>query len=72
MKKDRRTFLKTAALAGAAAASGAGLAVPAAAQTAAPPPRAGAPGLPKGITFATLRNNDGEPTLPTGAPAFVN
>ena len=61
MKNDRRTFLKTAALAGAAATSGLGLATPAAAQTAAP--RAGAPGLPKGMTFATLRNGDGEPTL---------
>jgi 2-keto-4-pentenoate hydratase/2-oxohepta-3-ene-1,7-dioic acid hydratase in catechol pathway len=62
MKNDRRTFLKTAAIAGAAATSGlAGLAAPAAAQTGGG--RAGAPGLPKGMTFATLRNGDGEPTL---------
>jgi 2-keto-4-pentenoate hydratase/2-oxohepta-3-ene-1,7-dioic acid hydratase in catechol pathway len=70
MKKDRRTFLKTAALAGAAATSGLGLAAPAIAQTAAAAgqtgaatPTAGPRELPKGMTFATLRNDGGEPTL---------
>ena len=54
MKNDRRTFLKTAALAGAAATSGlGGLTTPAAARTGAG--RAGTQELPKGMTFATLR-----------------
>ncbi|MFL5182627.1 MAG: fumarylacetoacetate hydrolase family protein, partial [Microvirga sp.] len=54
MKNDRRTFLKTAALAGAAATSGlGGLTTPAAARTGAA--RAGTQQLPKGMTFATLR-----------------
>jgi 2-keto-4-pentenoate hydratase/2-oxohepta-3-ene-1,7-dioic acid hydratase in catechol pathway len=54
MDQDRRTFLKTSALIGAAAA-GAGVltdATPAAAQTAAHPAE-----LPKGFTFATLAHN---------------
>ena len=56
MKNDRRTFLKTAALAGAAATSGlGGLATPAAARTGAAAARAGTQELPKGMTFATLR-----------------
>jgi 2-keto-4-pentenoate hydratase/2-oxohepta-3-ene-1,7-dioic acid hydratase in catechol pathway len=53
MDQDRRSFLKTTSLAGAATFAGAaGLAMPAAAQTAARPsePR----DLPKGMTFATL------------------
>ncbi|MFL5146613.1 MAG: fumarylacetoacetate hydrolase family protein [Microvirga sp.] len=54
MKNDRRTFLKTAALAGAAATSGlGGLTAPAAARTG--QARAGTQELPKGMTFATLR-----------------
>jgi hypothetical protein len=49
MKNDRRTFLKTAALAGAAATSGlGGLAAPAAARTGGA--RAGTQELPKGMT----------------------
>jgi 2-keto-4-pentenoate hydratase/2-oxohepta-3-ene-1,7-dioic acid hydratase in catechol pathway len=57
MDQDRRTFLQTTALAGAAAVAGAGsLSVPAAAQTAgASEPK----DLPKGMTFATLRRPDG-------------
>jgi 2-keto-4-pentenoate hydratase/2-oxohepta-3-ene-1,7-dioic acid hydratase in catechol pathway len=58
MKNDRRAFLKAAALAGAAATSGAvSLAAPAAAQTG-PAPRAGSGDMPKGMTFATLRQGD--------------
>jgi 2-keto-4-pentenoate hydratase/2-oxohepta-3-ene-1,7-dioic acid hydratase in catechol pathway len=57
MEQDRRTFLQTSALAGAAAlASTAGLNGPVAAQTsgAAEPKE-----LPRGMTFATLRRPDG-------------
>ena len=59
MDHDRRTFLKTTSLVGAAAAvTAAGLpsTTPAAAQTA---PAGGPRELPKGMTFATLRGPDG-------------
>src|SRR5215213_2748596 len=88
MKNDRRTFLKTAALAGAAATSGlGGLTTPAAARTGAA--RAGTQELPKGMTFATLRQGSeyglgirtergvldvvkAESELSEGAPTTIN
>jgi 2-keto-4-pentenoate hydratase/2-oxohepta-3-ene-1,7-dioic acid hydratase in catechol pathway len=57
MEHDRRTFLKTTALAGAATVAGAAtlpVAMPAAAQTTTEPKE-----LPKGMTFATLRRPEG-------------
>ncbi len=66
MKQDRRTFLKTTALAGAAAAAGAASMTPAAAQSrAAAQARAAIQSAvepPKGMTFATLMK-DGAPRL---------
>jgi hypothetical protein len=64
MDKTRRTFLKTAGLAGAAATALPSLTAPAQAQGAAPSPaaggrRSGAQELPKGMTFCTLRGADG-------------
>jgi 2-keto-4-pentenoate hydratase/2-oxohepta-3-ene-1,7-dioic acid hydratase in catechol pathway len=60
MQQDRRKFLKTTGIAGAAALSGAGALsglAPSAARAAA---KAGEPAeLPKGMTFATLRRADG-------------
>jgi 2-keto-4-pentenoate hydratase/2-oxohepta-3-ene-1,7-dioic acid hydratase in catechol pathway len=56
MDHDRRTFLKTTALAGVAAAATLPAATPAAAQTA---PAGELKELPKGMTFATLRRPDG-------------
>ena len=60
MDHDRRTFLKTTGLAGAAAVAGAStlpMVTPGAAQTTT---AAGEPQeLPKGMTFATLRRDDG-------------
>src|SRR5437588_8962469 len=58
MEHDRRTFLKTTGLAGAAAVTGAAPllvadAAPGAAGSAEPKE------LPKGMTFATLRRSDG-------------
>jgi 2-keto-4-pentenoate hydratase/2-oxohepta-3-ene-1,7-dioic acid hydratase in catechol pathway len=55
MTQDRRTFLKTTALAGAAAASGLAVAQPAAAQTAARRTEH----MPRGLTFATLKRETG-------------
>src|SRR5712691_12727922 len=55
MSQDRRTFLKTTALAGAAAAAGA-LPAPALAQRAA---TTGSQQMPKGFVFATLRRPSG-------------
>jgi 2-keto-4-pentenoate hydratase/2-oxohepta-3-ene-1,7-dioic acid hydratase in catechol pathway len=55
MTQDRRTFLKTTALAGAAAASGLAAAPPAAAQTAARRTEH----MPRGLTFATLKRETG-------------
>jgi len=55
MTQDRRTFLKTTALAGAAAASGLAVAPPAAAQTAARRTEH----MPRGLTFATLKRETG-------------
>jgi len=52
MDQDRRTFLKTTGLVGAAVAAGAGIAAPATAQTS----TGGA--MPKGLVFATLRRGD--------------
>src|SRR5262247_2463781 len=57
MSQNRRTFLKTTALAGAAAA-GAGLAAPALAQRTAAP-TTGAQQLPRDLTLATLRRAGG-------------
>jgi 2-keto-4-pentenoate hydratase/2-oxohepta-3-ene-1,7-dioic acid hydratase in catechol pathway len=57
MKQDRRTFLKTTALAGAAAGVGA-LAAPALAQRAAAP-TTGSQQMPRGFAFATLRRANG-------------
>src|SRR5437868_1566669 len=64
MDKTRRTFLKTAGLAGAAASAFPSLASPAQAQATGPAPaagtrRSGAQELPKGMTFCTLRGADG-------------
>src|SRR3977135_851976 len=59
MTQDRRTFLKTATLAGAAAASvvaASSSSSPALAQTAA---RRGAEHMPRGLTFATLKRDAG-------------
>src|SRR5215472_12107883 len=56
MGQDRRTFLKTTALAGAAVAAGA-TSMPALAQRAAAP--AGAPQMPHGLVLATLRRSGG-------------
>src|ERR1700716_861135 len=59
MTQDRRTFLKTATLAGAAAAASvvaASSSSPALAQTAA---RRGAEHMPRGLTFATLKRDAG-------------
>ena len=88
MKNDRRTFLKTAALVGAAATSGlSGLPTPAAARTGGA--RAGTQELPKGMTFATLRQGSeyglgirtergvldvvkAESELSEGAPTTIN
>src|SRR5215475_11530482 len=58
MTQDRRTFLKTTALAGAAAASAGALAAPALAQRTAAP-TTGSREMPKGLTFATLRRPGG-------------
>jgi 2-keto-4-pentenoate hydratase/2-oxohepta-3-ene-1,7-dioic acid hydratase in catechol pathway len=55
MTQDRRTFLKTTALAGAAAASGLAVATPAAAQTAARRTEH----MPRGLTLATLKRETG-------------
>lgn len=55
MTQDRRTFLKTTALAGAAAASGVAIATPALAQKAAMGPQA----MARGFVFATLRKANG-------------
>ena len=55
MTHDRRTFLKTTALAGAAAASGLAVAQPAAAQTAARRTEH----MPRGLTLATLKRETG-------------
>jgi 2-keto-4-pentenoate hydratase/2-oxohepta-3-ene-1,7-dioic acid hydratase in catechol pathway len=57
MKQDRRTFLKTTALAGAAASVGT-LAAPALAQRAAAP-TTGSQQMPRGFAFATLRRANG-------------
>src|SRR5215475_6609464 len=57
MSQNRRTFLRTTALAGAAAA-GAGLAAPALAQRTAAP-TTGAQQLPRDLTLATLRRAGG-------------
>src|SRR3979490_569851 len=60
MTQDRRTFLKTAPLAGAAAAASvvaASSSSPARAQTAA---RRGAEHMPRGLTFATLNRKAGQ------------
>ena len=57
MKQDRRTFLKTASVAGVAAATGLPAATAARAQATAP--ASGRAELPKGLTFATLRGPDG-------------
>lgn len=55
MKQDRRTFLKTTGLVGAAVATGASVAVtPAAAQTA----TSGAREMPKGLVLATLKRGE--------------
>jgi len=57
MTQDRRTFLKTATLAGAAAAASAvASSSPARAQTAA---RRGPERMPRGLTFATLKRDTG-------------
>src|SRR3979490_1166923 len=57
MTQDRRTFLKTATLVGAAAAASAvASSSPARAQTAA---RRGAEHMPRGLTFATLKRDAG-------------
>ncbi len=57
MQQDRRTFLKVAGFAGAAAVTGTAAAAPAAAQIA---PSKGEPKtLPKKMTFATLQRPDG-------------
>jgi 2-keto-4-pentenoate hydratase/2-oxohepta-3-ene-1,7-dioic acid hydratase in catechol pathway len=56
MSQDRRTFLKTTALAGAAAAATGALAAPALAQRAA---TTGSQQMPKGLVFATLRRPNG-------------
>ena len=55
MTQDRRTFLKTTALAGAVAASGVAVAQPAAAQTAARRTEH----MPRGLTFATIKRETG-------------
>ena len=56
MDQDRRTFLKTTALAGAAAVAGVSTSIQAqTASTAAAQPQA----MPKGMTFATLKRADG-------------
>src|SRR5262249_33452128 len=55
MTQDRRTFLKTTALAGAAAASAIAAAPSAAAQTAARRTEH----MPRGLTFATLKRETG-------------
>ena len=57
MKQDRRTFLKTASVAGVAAATGLPAATAARAQATAP--ASSRAELPKGLTFATLRGPDG-------------
>jgi 2-keto-4-pentenoate hydratase/2-oxohepta-3-ene-1,7-dioic acid hydratase in catechol pathway len=57
MEQDRRTFLKTTAVAGAAAAAGATLSVPARAQGAAATAADGA--MPREFVFATLRRPQG-------------
>lgn len=57
MTQDRRSFLKTAGVAGAAAVAAQALVRPAAAQSA--PPASGTRDMPKGMTFATLRRADG-------------
>jgi 2-keto-4-pentenoate hydratase/2-oxohepta-3-ene-1,7-dioic acid hydratase in catechol pathway len=58
MTQNRRTFLKTAALAGAAATASGTLAAPALAQRAAAP-TSGPQQLPRGLTLATLRRPSG-------------
>src|SRR5262245_43696608 len=58
MTQNRRTFLKTAALAGAAATTSGALAAPALAQRAAAP-TSGTQQLPRGLTLATLRRPSG-------------
>src|SRR3954466_12148999 len=58
MKQDRRSFLKTTALAGAAAAGVGTLAAPALAQRAAAP-TAGSQQLPRGLVLANLRRASG-------------
>jgi 2-keto-4-pentenoate hydratase/2-oxohepta-3-ene-1,7-dioic acid hydratase in catechol pathway len=85
MKQDRRTFLKTTALAGAAAASGVAIAAPALAQKAAMGPQT----MARGFVFATLRKPTGlglgvrtdrgildvaaaEQELKEGAPTTIN
>jgi 2-keto-4-pentenoate hydratase/2-oxohepta-3-ene-1,7-dioic acid hydratase in catechol pathway len=60
MQQDRRTFLKTTGLAGAAAVAGTAIAaVPAAAQRMATPRTAGPQQMPTGMTFATLMRGTG-------------
>src|SRR5262245_47115140 len=58
MTQDRRTFLKTTAVAGAAAAAGVPLSAPALAQGAAAT-TSGARAMPRGFVFATLRRPQG-------------
>ena len=58
MSQNRRTFLKTTALAGAAAAGAGALAAPALAQRTAAP-TTGAQQLPSDLTLATLRRAGG-------------
>jgi 2-keto-4-pentenoate hydratase/2-oxohepta-3-ene-1,7-dioic acid hydratase in catechol pathway len=58
MRQDRRRFLKTTALAGAAAAGASALATPALAQRTAAP-TTGSQQVPKGFVFATLRRPSG-------------
>ena len=54
MHQDRRTFLKTAGLAGAAVVAGTAVAAPAAAQRMATPRTTGPQQMPTGMAFATL------------------
>jgi 2-keto-4-pentenoate hydratase/2-oxohepta-3-ene-1,7-dioic acid hydratase in catechol pathway len=57
MDQDRRAFLKTTGLAGAAAITGAAVVTPATAQRAATT-RSGTPQMPSGMTFATLKRGN--------------
>jgi 2-keto-4-pentenoate hydratase/2-oxohepta-3-ene-1,7-dioic acid hydratase in catechol pathway len=58
MDQDRRAFLKTTGLAGAAAVAVGSVMTPAAAQRGTQA-RSGTPQMPKGMTFATIRRGDG-------------